>query len=218
MGIDFGVTLRLPGTDLESMSSGRVTLRRFTRADLDRRCTWPPYDEPVFSHLNLHLDTPRRRDAWFDREWSAREPFWFAVDDETGELVGTITLRDVQRWKRITRIGVHLHPKRLGRGYGTETMRLFLDYYFDRLGYRMLKLDVAVYNTRAVRCYEKLGFTHDLEFWRQNLSGADWLTDGRFADVRWAVELHRGTERIRHYEMHLTREQYREGKPEERST
>jgi RimJ/RimL family protein N-acetyltransferase len=207
---------RLPGTDKARISSGRVTLRCFTRADLDRRCAWPPYEDPVFDHLNLHLFSAAQRDVWYAREWEARKPFWFAVDDETGELIGSITLRDVSRWRRMTRLGIHLHPQRLGQGYGTEALRLFLDYYFglatpqDALGYNLLKLDVAAYNKRAVRCYEKLGFRFVFEFWRPNMTGIEWLKDDRFAHVREHVERRRGMERVRHYEMHLDARAYRE--------
>ena len=210
MGIDFSVAEPLPGTDRPEVHAGRVTLRRFTSADLEVRCEWPPYDEPVFAHLNLELRTEKQRDAWFDRERAARDPFWFAIDDENGEFIGSITLREVRRWKRTSRLGIHLHPARLGQGYGTEAMALFLDYYFNVLGYKLLKLDVGVFNERAVRCYEKLGFRHESVFWRQNMTGVRWLEDERFADVRWAVEERRGVERIKHHEMQMTAEEYRE--------
>ena len=210
MQINAEVKNLLPGTERASVSYQRVTLRRYTRADLDARAAWPHYDEPVFGHLNLKLDTAAARDRWFDREWVMREPFWFAVDDEHDRLIGSITLREVHRWRRIARLGVHLHPQRLGQGYGTEAMWLFCDYYFNRLDYRLLKLDVATYNVRAVRVYEKLGFEHVFEFWRPNMTGIRWLEDPRFAGVRHAVERHRGSERIRHYEMHLSAERWRE--------
>jgi len=210
VGIDFTVAEPLPGTDRVHLSSGRVTLRRFTRADLDKRAVWPPYDEIVFRHLDLNLRTPERRDAWFEREWAARSPFWFAIDDEHGELIGTITLREVSRWRRTSRLGTHLHPKRLGRGYGTEALALFLDYYFNMLGYRLLKLDVAAFNKRAIRCYRKLGFQFKFVFWRTNMTGIEWLEDIRFAHVRDAVEKRRGVERIKHHEMHLDVKTYRE--------
>jgi len=209
MGIDSSVMELLPGTDRSQVSAGRVTLRRFTRTDLDRRCSWPPYDDVAFSHLDVHLETPQQRDAWFEREWSARQPFWFAVDDEKGELIGSITLRDVSRWRRSTRLGIHLHPKRLGQGYGTETLRLFVDYYFHMLGYRLLKLDVAAFNRRGIRCYEKVGFRFVFDFWRTNTSGIRWLEDERFAHVREGVERRHGVERIRHLEMHLDAKMYR---------
>lgn len=203
MGIDFKVTDPLPGTDRLEISVGRVRLRCFTRADLDRRAQWPLYEEVVFAHLNLHLPTARQRDAWFEREWTTRRPFWFAVEGEGGELIGTITLREVSRWRKSARLGIHLHPGRLGHGYGTEAMRLFLDYYFNNLCWKLLKLDVATFNERAIRCYEKVGFEQVGEFWRTNLSGIPWLQDERFADVRDHLRLSRGVEKIRHCEMHL---------------
>ena len=203
MGIDFTVVDPLPGTDRLEIAAGRVKLRRFTRGDLEHRCTWPPYDEPVFGHLNLRLDTPRQRDAWFQREWTVRQPFWFAVEDETGRLIGSITLRDVSRWRRTSRLGIHLHPKRLSVGYGTEALRLLMDYYFNVLRYRLLKLDVAAHNKRAIRCYEKLGFKLMFEFWRPNVSGIQWLKDRRFEHLRQYVRRRRGIEQIRHLEMHL---------------
>lgn len=199
----------LPGTDVTEVRSARVAIRVFTRADLDRRCAWPRYEDPVFEHLNLRLPGPAQREVWFQREWAARRPYWFAVDDEQGELIGSITLREVSRWRKSTRLGIHVHPGRLDKGYGTEAMRLFLDYYFNLLGWRLMKLDVAAWNRRAIRCYEKLGFAHLWEFWRPNESPDAWLVDDRYAHVREHVERRSGIEQVRHYEMHLDAETFR---------
>jgi RimJ/RimL family protein N-acetyltransferase len=193
----------LPGTDVRSVSAGRVTMRRFTRADLDRRCAWPFYTEPVFEHLNMRLATPLDRDAWFRREWTSRAPFWFAVDDERGDLAGIISLREVNRWRKSMRLGIHMHPAKLNRRYGTECMNLFLDYYFTLLQYRVLKLDVAAHNVRGIRCYQKVGFRIEYEFWVPNLSATEWLKDDRFADVRPFVQVQRGVEQVKHWEMSI---------------
>ena len=45
-----------------------------------------------------------------------------------------------------------------GRGYGTETTRLVLDYAFTALGLHTLLLRVFSYNPAAQRAYEKAGF------------------------------------------------------------
>lgn len=203
----------LPGTGKLEIVSGRVRMHIFTRADLERRCAWPSYDEPVFEHLNLHLFSAAQRDLWYEREWITRRPYWFAVEDERGELIGSITLRDLSRWRKATRLGIHMHPSRLGQRYGTEAMRVFIDYYFtpppEGMGFRLLKLDVAAYNTRAVRCYRRLDFKLKWEFWRPNMSGIEWLKDDRFSSAWSHVERRRGMERIRHYEMHLDAAQWK---------
>ena len=45
-----------------------------------------------------------------------------------------------------------------GKGYGTETTRLMLDYAFTALGLRNVMLSVYAYNPAARRAYEKAGF------------------------------------------------------------
>ncbi len=45
-----------------------------------------------------------------------------------------------------------------GKGYGTETARLMLDYAFTALGLRNVMLTVYAYNPAAIRAYEKAGF------------------------------------------------------------
>jgi diamine N-acetyltransferase len=45
-----------------------------------------------------------------------------------------------------------------GKGYGTETTRLMLDYAFTMLGLRNIVLTVYAYNPAARRAYEKAGF------------------------------------------------------------
>ena len=45
-----------------------------------------------------------------------------------------------------------------GRGYGTETTRLMLDYAFTALGLHNVFLTVNAYNYAGIRAYEKAGF------------------------------------------------------------
>ena len=54
-----------------------------------------------------------------------------------------------------------------GKGYGTETARLMLDYAFTALGLHNVMLVVYAYNPAAIRAYEKAGFR---EFGRRRAS------------------------------------------------
>jgi RimJ/RimL family protein N-acetyltransferase len=45
-----------------------------------------------------------------------------------------------------------------GKGYGTDAMRLILQYAFIELNLQRVSLGVHAYNARAVRSYEKAGF------------------------------------------------------------
>jgi RimJ/RimL family protein N-acetyltransferase len=64
-----------------------------------------------------------------------------------------------------------------GKGYGTETTRLMLDYAFVALGLHNVMLAVYAYNPAAIRAYVKAGFR---EFGRRRESV--WM-GGRFWDT-----------------------------------
>jgi len=49
-------------------------------------------------------------------------------------------------------------PTARGKGYGTETARLMLDYAFTTLGLRNVMLTVYAYNPAAICAYTKAGF------------------------------------------------------------
>lgn len=71
-----------------------------------------------------------------------------------------------------------------GRGYGTDAMRLILQYGFTEMNLRRVSLAVHSYNTRARRSYEKAGF---------RLEGAmrgDQLKEGRRSDSVFMGILH----------------------------
>jgi RimJ/RimL family protein N-acetyltransferase len=44
------------------------------------------------------------------------------------------------------------------KGYGTEILETFLHYYFTEMRMRRMILEVAEFNKRAFRLYEKIGF------------------------------------------------------------
>jgi diamine N-acetyltransferase len=64
-----------------------------------------------------------------------------------------------------------------GRGYGTETARLMLDYAFTALGLHSLMLRVTAYNLAGAAAYRKAGFR---EFGRRR---EDVWMGGRFWDT-----------------------------------
>jgi RimJ/RimL family protein N-acetyltransferase len=68
-------------------------------------------------------------------------------------------------------------PAERGKGYGTETTRLVLDYGFTALGLHNIMLTVREYNYAARRAYEKAGFK---EFGRRRKC---WPFAGRWWDA-----------------------------------
>lgn len=49
----------------------------------------------------------------------------------------------------------------INKGYGTEAMRLAVDYGFTHLNLHRIGLDVLDFNPRAIHVYEKIGFKQE---------------------------------------------------------
>jgi RimJ/RimL family protein N-acetyltransferase len=77
---------------------------------------------------------------------------WAIVEKGTGELVGRLTIRDHNN--RSCRLGIYLHPERLGQGFG----RLAITAFQQLQIVDEIHLDVASDNLRAIRCYIACGF------------------------------------------------------------
>jgi RimJ/RimL family protein N-acetyltransferase len=62
-----------------------------------------------------------------------------------------------------------------GKGYGTDAMRVLLRYAFEELNLYRVNLNVFEYNPRAVRSYEKVGFSYEGRVRRYlNRNGRRW--------------------------------------------
>ncbi len=81
------------------------------------------------------------------------------IDRKTDKLIGSIGLLNTNHINRSSEIGIFIGDKDYwSRGYGTEAMRLLLDYAYKKLNLHNIMLKVYAYNERAIKCYEKTGF------------------------------------------------------------
>jgi RimJ/RimL family protein N-acetyltransferase len=183
----------------------RVRLRSWQRRDTLAHELWPRYTEPFNSLWNI----PRA--FGFDDisygGWNAQRFVW-AVDDRSGRLIGRISLREVQPDRSSARLGISIAQPYVSQGLGTEALRLFIDYYFTALDFAALRLDVAAFNLRAVRCYERLGFQYVESEWRS--AGSDpalrLLDDPRYSDLVPFFRRGRYETHVEFYEMILPRD------------
>jgi diamine N-acetyltransferase len=75
------------------------------------------------------------------------------------EPIGHANLRDFSNTHGTAEIGITLgEVTERGKGYGSEAVRLLLDYAFQHLHVWNVWLDTAAYNHRAIRAYENAGF------------------------------------------------------------
>ncbi len=125
--------------------------------------------------------TLERETAWYDQ--AAADATVFTIYVRAGwRAIGTCALTQVDHRHGTAGIVVHIgEPRDHGRGYGTEAVRLLLDYAFTALGLHNVLLQVDEANPAARRAYEKAGFK-EIGRRRQAVRGARGRTDEIYMD------------------------------------
>jgi len=168
----------------ETIAAGtRTRVRVFNRTDVDAWQAWPDYDEQLLVGTSPRRMSPEQRGRWYDDITQRQRQMPFAVEDETGTMIGRIFLRHVRHEERSAVLGIDLHPAYLSQGYGTESLKAFLHYYFETMGFERMLLSVAAHNARARRCYESLGFTTVGSHWDAHI-GPDVTNQPKYAYMR----------------------------------
>lgn len=83
------------------------------------------------------------------------------VDLKTDKLIGVTGLHEIDHISRHAMLGIYIGDTEYrNSGYGTEAVKLILDFGFNMLNLHNIALFVAEFNKRAVKVYEKCGFKH----------------------------------------------------------
>lgn len=117
------------------------------------------------------------KSTWKDKREKTR--FTFAVERIQGKkLLGTLGLFNCNWVDRSASLGIDIYSSEdRGKGYGSEAVRLLLDFAFKTLNLNRVELEVFDFNERALRCYRKVGFR---EVGRKRQAR---LIDGKYRDV-----------------------------------
>ena len=122
---------------------------------------------------------------------------WFVVViKKNNRVIGEAgLLRMFPAW-RMTDVSVIIGEKEeWGKGYGTETILLLLDYAFRHLDFHRVAIGVVGFNERALRFWQKVGFR------REGIQRDGYYYDNKYYDfVMMSIledefrELHAGNE------------------------
>ena len=81
------------------------------------------------------------------------------VLNDNDTLIGNISLFDIDNVSRKATLGIFIGEKEhRGKGYGSEAIRLILDYGFKILNLHNIMLQVNSNNAQGIACYKKAGF------------------------------------------------------------
>lgn len=127
--------------------------------------------------------TVERVAGWLDEALADQQRVGFTVYSVDGPRpIGYANLRDIDHQHGTAEFGITIgDPADRGRGYGTEAVRLILDYAFTALGLTNVLLDTVEFNQAGQRAYEKAGF-HLVGRRRRSVSAGGQRWDVIFMD------------------------------------
>lgn len=114
---------------------------------------------------------------WIDKTLKNNDLQFAIINLENNELIGNCGFSSISHKNRIGTIGLFIGEEdNRSKGYGTEALKLLLDYGFNYINLNNIMLTVKSFNERAIRCYEKVGFK---EFGRRRES---YFLNGKYYD------------------------------------
>lgn len=114
---------------------------------------------------------------WLGNSLNNNEYDFAIVNLETDELIGNCGIMNINQKDRYAEVGIFIgKEKDRNKGYGTEALKLLLDYSFNYLNLNNMELAVMSFNERAIACYKKVGFK---EYGRRRES---YFLNGKYYD------------------------------------
>ncbi|MCM3743231.1 GNAT family N-acetyltransferase [Sporosarcina luteola] len=143
------------------LTGNKVTLRKITKDDYE---SFSNVEDVMESRLLMNDGIPfpptdADHEKFLGEISSEKDDYMFAIElkDEV-VFIGTIAVYLVN-WKNGTcHVGISIGPDFQGKGYGTDAMKVLLDFIFNYMNVNKVKLQVFGYNQRAIGSYEKCGF------------------------------------------------------------
>jgi RimJ/RimL family protein N-acetyltransferase len=148
-----GKLVRLSAFDPEEMS------KAFTRWNLNSAYA------RLLNSSARPMQSAKSAAKWMEKEAEELSPasYFFSIRTlAEDKLIGEIGL-DVVNWPgRDAFVGLGIgEPGYWSKGYGTDVMNVLLRFAFIEINLRRVTLTVFEYNPRAIRSYEKAGFSHE---------------------------------------------------------
>jgi RimJ/RimL family protein N-acetyltransferase len=148
--------------DKPTLHGTKVVLRPIRASDAE--AMWASLGDPESARLTgTHQKFSRETiDEWAASRCAQVDRLDLAITDAaTGEWAGELAINEWDADNHSCNIRIALDAAYRDRGFGTEAMRLVIDYAFENLPIHRLELSVFAFNDRAIAVYKKLGFVQE---------------------------------------------------------
>ncbi|MGN7894757.1 GNAT family N-acetyltransferase [Bacillus sp. 22475] len=140
-----------------------IKLKTFKKSDFKQLINWINSEEFLIQWSGNAFTFPLDEQQLEKYIESANTLAFKVVDEETSDVIGHISLGQIDNINKSARIGKVLvgNTKMRGRSIGKHMMKAVLHIAFEELKLHRVTLGVYDFNTSAISCYEKIGFVKE---------------------------------------------------------
>mgnify|MGYP000299983241 CR=1 FL=1 len=145
------------------LKGAMVSLGPLKKSDIPNLTRW--YNDPITLLLggdDMIPSSESRSEAFWSKfidEENDKRIFFTIYENASMRPIGMCNLRDINLMHGTGELGILIGDAAdRGKGYGTETVALLVDYGFTAFGLTNIWLDTLSVNRAGIRAYEKAGF------------------------------------------------------------
>lgn len=145
------------------LKSSHVALTPLMPEDMPLLFDWINDREQVLFNSNYKPVHWEQHKEWFEAIQQRADMVVFGIHlHETNKLIGSCQLHGIHQIHRSAELQIRLGDiSERGHGYGSDAVRLLLDFGFKDLNLNRIYLHVFPANVAAIKTYEKTGFKHE---------------------------------------------------------
>ncbi len=133
----------------------KINIRPIEPEDLELLKCWNNDPEFKGSFEPIECNSLEELKTWYHSDQDSR---WYLVEKKDGEPVGQIMNKIKAGYYTV---GYIIHPEHREKGYGTEAVKLIVDFLFLSTPTKRVEAQASPDNIASVRVLEKAGFKHE---------------------------------------------------------
>jgi RimJ/RimL family protein N-acetyltransferase len=164
----------------------KITLGPLKPSDFDSLFRWS--NNPEIARMNESLrpqDWPSQHERWMNSGKDPSKVIFAIRPREQPGIIGFLQIGNIDAIHHTALIGLTIGEiVNRRQGFGTEAMRLAIDYCWNHLNLSRLSLTVFQHNEAGLRLYQRTGFK------KEGVLRRALFIDGRWIDVVIMAALH----------------------------
>lgn len=159
----------------------KIRLRAYRKQDIPQALEYIN-DPEVKKNLVIGVPFPLKmedEERFYEHINAASDTYSFAIETLNGsKYIGGCGMNQVDWKNRFAVVGIFIGEEQYrSQGYGTDAMKVLLNFIFNEMNLNRVKLSVFSFNERAIKSYVKCGFR------QEGVMRQEIFRDGRYHDT-----------------------------------